>query len=146
MTRAEVREFIKTGVDLITPPVEFGSGEINDFNSDRSHKYPSVWFPISPMSGDNAQAGAPVDDWDITLIVAQKDAMDSNPEQYEDIIDHCDELAQKLMYNYNKIVSGYKLVTLSNRKREPFVKKYADCITGVELTFTIHAPDQTNLC
>ena len=146
MNRKQVRTFTRTAVNAMTPAVEFGSGEISDFNSLRSHKYPSVWMALSSVSGSNSKAAAPVDDWDIELIIAQKDALDSDPEQYEDIIDHCDEIAQKLMYNYNKIVSGYKLVTLSNRKREPFVKKYADCLTGVKLMFTMNIPDQTNVC
>lgn len=146
MNRRELRTFIKTGVNLMEPTIEFGSGLIDDFNSSRSHTYPSVWMNIKSVRGVNPVAGAPIDDWEIELIVAQKDALDSNPEDYEDIIDNCDEIAQKLMYNYNKIVSGYKLVTLSNRTRDPFVKKYADCLTGVTLSFTMNVPDQTNLC
>ena len=146
MNRRELRTFIKTGANLMEPSIEFGSGLVDDFNSFRSHAYPSVWMNIKSVTGSNPVASAPVDDWEIELIIAQKDALDSNPEDYEEIIDNCDEIAQKLMYNYNKIVSGYKLVTLSNRTREPFVKKYADCITGVTLSFTMNVPDQTNLC
>jgi len=147
MTRTEVREFIEAGVNALTPAVEFGSGLLTDFNSIRSHQYPSVWQavkPVTPVIPFNS--GAPTDRWDIELTIAQKDAMDSAPEQYEHIIDDCDLIAQKLVYKYRNIVSGYKLVTMESFKREPFVKKHADCLSGVTLTFTLVAPDTTNVC
>ena len=128
------------------PTLEFGSGLITDFNAIRSHEYPAVWMNIAPVSGSNAPYGAPLDVWEIELIIAQKDRMDSSPEEYEHIIDDCDEIAQKLMYNYNRLAAGYKMVSLSDRNREPFVKKYADCLSGVVLTFRMTIPDQTNIC
>lgn len=146
MTRAEVRNFIRDGVNLITPAIEFGSGDVPDFNSFRGHSYPSVWCNPISVSGSNPTSGAPQDEWKIELIIGKKDAQDSTPEDYEQLIDDCDEIAQKLTYNYNLIVSGYKLVTLTGREREPFIKKFADCISGVYLRFTINSPDQTNLC
>ena len=146
MKRKDIRTFIKNGVEAMIPSVEFGSGLITDFNSIRSHTYPSVWMALGIVNGTNPSAGAPNDEWEIELIVAQKDTLDSDHEVYEQIIDSCDEIAQKLMYKYNKIVDGYKLVTLSSRKREPFVKRYADCLTGVTLSFTMTIPDRTNVC
>ena len=131
---------------MILPTLEFGSGLITDFNAIRSHEYPAVWMNITPVSGTNSVYGAPLDVWDIELIIAQKDRMDSSPEEYEHIIDDCDEIAQKLMYNYNRQADGYKMVTLSDRNREPFVKKYADCLSGVVLSFKMTIPDQTNIC
>lgn len=125
---------------------EFGSGLVTDFNSIRSHTYPSVWMALGVVGGTNPSFGAPNDEWEIELIIAKTDRMDSAPEEYEEIIDLCDEIAQKLMYEYNNTVAGYKLVTLSNRRREPFVKKYADCLSGVVLSFTMTIPDQTSIC
>ena len=151
MTRKQIREFIREGVDLMTPSIEFGSGRLSEFASIRSHKYPAVWMLLGVVSGTNPSPGAPSDQWEIELIIAQKDQPDSPAELYEQIIDLSDEIAQKLMYKYNQIVTTnnltYKLVTLSNRKRTPFVKDYSpDCITGVKLTFTMTVPDRTNVC
>lgn len=147
MTRKQIREFIREGVNLMTPSVEFGSGRVSEFAAIRSHKYPSVWMLLGIVSGTNPSPGAPLDIWEIELIIAQKDKMDSTAAQYEEIIDLSDEIAQKLMYKYNQIVDGYKMVSISNRQREPFVKDYSpDCITGVKLTFTLTVPDQTNVC
>lgn len=146
MNRSEVRAFIEEGVNQLVPAVEFQSGKLDDYNSYRSHTYPSVFFPLSTVSGSNPNSGAPQDEWPIELLIGKQDKLDSNPEAYEAIIDECDLVAQKLMYKYNRIVDGYKLVTLDGREREPFVKKLADCVTGVYLRFTIHAPDQTDVC
>lgn len=146
MTRKEVREFLEAGVNELVPAIEFGSGLVTDFNSIRSHQYPAVWQITSPMSSEHNQAGAPVDTWNIELIVAQIDKMESSAVQYEHIVDDCDEIAQKLIYQYRNIVDGYKLVTMTGVNREPFVKKHADCVTGVLLTFQLVSPDKTNVC
>ncbi len=145
MKREEVREFLKEGVNGIVPAPEFGSGLITDFNSIRSHEYPAVWQVVSPV-GTVEGTSAPQDSWEIELIVAQKDRMDSSHDEYEHILDDCDLIAQKLIYKYRKIVDGYKLVTMESIRREPFVKKYADCLSGVMLTFTLNVPNQTNVC
>lgn len=146
MTRKEVRDFIEAGVNKLVPAIEFGSGLVTDFNSIRSHEYPAAWLITAPMTSEHTQAGAPVDTWNIELIVAQLDKMESSPEQYEHIVDDCDVIAQKLIYQYRNIVSGYKLVTMTGVNREPFVKKHADCVTGVMLTFQLVSPDKTNVC
>jgi len=145
MKREEVREFLKEGVNGLVPAPEFGSGLITDFNSIRSHEYPAVWQVVSPV-GTVEGTSAPQDSWEIELIVAQKDRIDSSHDEYEHILDDCDLVAQKLIYKYRKIVDGYKLVTMESIRREPFVKKYADCLSGVMLTFTLTVPNQTNVC
>lgn len=147
MTRQEVRAFIEEGVNLLNPVTEFGSGLLTDFNSSRVHQYPSVWQHILPVSTSiQNSTGAPLDSWEITLTIAQKDAINSSPETYEDIIDCADFIAQKVTYAYRNVVSGYKLIAITGLKRTPFVKKNADCLTGVELSFTITVQDKTNVC
>ena len=145
MKRSEVRQFLEDGVNALTPAPVFGSGLITEFNSIRSHEYPVVWQTIAPVNSE-VQNQAPMDNWEILLTIAQKDRMDSVSTEYEQIIDQCDEIAQKLTYQYRNVTSGYKLINLEDLKREPFVKKHADCLTGVEFTFTIKAVDRTNVC
>lgn len=145
MKRSEVRAFIRSGVNALSQATEFGSGLITDFNSIREHQYPTVWQRVAPVKPEMTTS-APVDSWSIVLTIGKKDLLESAPETYEEIIDECDEIAQKLTYKYRNIVSGYKLVTLEDFTRTPFVKKHADCITGVELTFTLVATDTTNVC
>lgn len=145
MTRAEINTFIKTGVDSLKPAVEYGRGRISEFNSIRNHLYPAAWFETSDMSMEiNGATNVPNDTWEINLHVCKKDTPDSMPVDYEDLIDQCDGIAQTLQFKYNKIVSGYKLMTLSEIKREPFVKKFSDCLTGVLMSFQINTPDLTD--
>lgn len=148
MTRKEVRAFLEAGVNELTPALDFGSGRVSDFNpvSAKSGGFPRVWQVIAPVSSEQP-AQAPVDNWEIELLIAGKDDMGSVPEQFELIIDDCDEIAQKLVYIYRNIVDGYKLVTMSGVVREPFVKlNGAAVMSGVSLKFTLVAPDQTNVC
>lgn len=144
MKRSSVRAFVKTGVDSITPTLEFGAGLVTDFNSIRSHDYPATWLVQEKVDSEELSKSAPQDAWPIKLIIGQKDSPDSKPGFYEDIVDTCDEIAQKLTYKYRAVVSGYKLITMTGISRQKFIKKYADCITGVELSFTINAPDQSD--
>jgi hypothetical protein len=145
MTRTEIRDFLQAGVNALTPVPEFGSGLVSDFNSIRSHEYPAVWQVVAQVTAE-LTISAPLDSWEIDLIVAQKDRMDSSPSEYEHIIDDCDLIAQKLVFQYRDQVSGYKLVTMTGVSREPFVKKYADCLSGVNLKFTLVVQNNTNVC
>lgn len=147
MTRAEVREFLRTGVDALTPVLEFGSGLLTDFNAQPDKTHPQVWQELRPVEGINPNNQAPVDEWNIRLHIAKAhNQQDVLPKDYEPFIDECDLVAQKLIHQYNKIVAGYKLVTITNRRREPFTKKFVHVMSGVILTFTLNAPDKTNVC
>lgn len=147
MTRTEVRAFLKAGVDALDPVLEFGSGLITDFNAKPDKTLPQVWQELRPVEGTNPPTQAPIDEWDIRLHIAVGHMQqDVSTAEYEDIIDTCDLVAQKLMYQYNAIVSGYKLVSLKDRTRTPFAKKHAHVMSGVLLAFTINAPDKTDIC
>jgi hypothetical protein len=145
MTRTEVRNFLGSGIDLLTD-VTYGSGRISEWNSDRTRVYPMGWIAQINVSTDLANNVLPIDNWDVEVHLAQKDLQDSVEEEYEQIVDNCDYYAQQLIRYYNQVVSGYKLVTISGISRSRFVKKNADCLTGVILSFTLTAPDTTNLC
>jgi len=145
MTREEVRNFLGLGIDLLTD-VTYGSGRVSEWNSDRNRTYPMCWIAQIDVTTELANLVLPIDDWAIEIHIAKKDATDSIEEQYEALVDDCDYMAQQLIRYYNQVVSGYKLVTLSSVSRTRFVKKNADCLTGVVLSFTLTAPDTTNLC
>jgi hypothetical protein len=151
MKRSELRQFIKDGVNAITPVLTFSEGLVTEFNADMNRILPTVHllFEGNDTNLWESRAGvalAPSDSWSIKLLIANLDKMDSTADIYEDIVDHCDEVAQKLIYKYRNIIEGYKLVTMDGISRKKFVKKYTSCLTGIELTFTIHAPDKTNVC
>ena len=148
MTRSEVRDFIESGVTLLNEAgtsLEFGNGRLSELNSNRSNNYPKAWLDPLNVSTDLINS-MPFDNWAIVLRVAKLDAADSKPEQYEAIVDTCDAIAQSLVKKYNDVASGYKLVTISDIAREPFIKRQADNTSGVILSFTLTAPDTTNLC
>lgn len=149
MTRAQVRSFIESGIEELSQQLSFGSGRISEFNSDRGHTYPTAW--LDPLSNNptlpNGQGSVtPQDNWNVVIHIAKKDKMDSTPEQYEAIVDECDSIGQQLQKKYNDEVEGFNLVTLGAVSREPFIKKHADCTTGIILSFTLSGPDTTNLC
>jgi hypothetical protein len=148
MTRTEVRTFIKEGVQAIAPDLSFGTGLYTFFNSNRSWKYPLVFQETVPIgvTSTSIEYQAPTDDWDIVLWISQQGAVDMIPEDYEPLIDQCDYIAQKLMYQYRNVIQGYKLVTLNSVSRTPFVKVNADCLAGVTLRFKINSPDKTVVC
>lgn len=159
MTRTQIREFLKAGVDALDPVLEFGSGLITDFNAKPDKTHPQVWHEQRPIGGTNTPAGAPFDVWEIRLHIAVGHfQQDVSPTDYEDIIDVCDLVAQKLIAQYNFILYStsteipvetrklYRMVTISDRLRTPFTKKHAHVMSGVILSFKINAPDTTDVC
>lgn len=144
MTRSETKEFLKEGVDALN--LYFGRGRITEFNSDMAVQLPAVWQQTQPADTDVTTMQQVINNWNIVLHIAKKDKEDSTAEQYEDIIDECDEIAQKLIVQYNRIVDGYKLVLIQNFKREPFIKKHVQVMTGVILSFVLIDQDKTNYC
>ncbi len=146
MTRAEVRSMIESAVNDLAEATGFGAGRITEFNKERSNIYPFAWLETLKDKQDLTAQQLPISNWDCSIRVAKKDAQDSSPAQYEDIIDDCDEIAKKIAVKINLVVSGYKLVTLSGQTFDPFVKKQADILSGVDYSFTLTVPDLTNRC
>lgn len=146
MKRSEVRAFIESGVTALGDAFKFGNGRITEFNKDRAKEYPFIWLESLEVDTDLMETGTPFDSWRIALHVAQKDQPDSIQDQYEPIVDQCDEFAQQLIKQYNALVSGYHLVTLAGIQRVPFIHKHADDTSGVILTFVLRSPDTTNVC
>ncbi len=146
MNRSEVRAFVKSGVDYLNQSIPFNSGRITEFNSEASKEMPYVWLESLSVSPTVNTYGAPQEDWTITLHVANLDKMDSSASEYEDIIDGCDLIAQELTKVYNDLLTNSKLVTLDSLNRDPFIKKHADCLTGVILSFTLQTWDTSSFC
>lgn len=134
MKRSEIRVFVKSGVDTLSPKITFNSGRITEFNSNRSNEYPFVW--LESLSASNPSE-APQQEWNVVMHVAKKDKADSSPEQYEALIDDCDYIAQQLVIQYRNQLDGSNKLVIGDAGREPFIHKHADDTTGVILTFTI---------
>jgi hypothetical protein len=146
MKRSEVQQFIESGVEDLNSGIGFGTGRITEFNKERSNEYPFAWLESLSVSPEITESGLTIDSWDINLHICKLDKLDSSADQYEAIINDCDEVAQKLMHRYNNVVEGFGLVTISGYSRTPFIKQHADVLTGIILSFTLTAPDKTNLC
>lgn len=144
MKRSELKTFIKAGVDSLN--LWFGRGQITDFNSNQGISLPAVWQETQPANSDITSIQGVTNNWDVVLHIVKKDALDSSPDTYEDLIDECDEIAQKLVVQYNQIVSGSNLIQLTSFKRDPIIKQHAICLTGIKLSFTMIDPDNTNYC
>jgi len=138
MTRAEVKEFIQSGAELLQIP--FDTGRISEFNSNRTNTYPFVF--LETVSAQTTLTNSlPTDTYAIKIHVLSKDWMDSSNQEYESLIDQADIVAQKLIKRYNDILSNYNLVTINSISRVPFIKKHADCLTGVLLSFNLLTQD-----
>ena len=147
MKRSEVRTFIREGVNSLVPVLDYSEGQITDWNAQRSNEYPGILSVLEQTDTSIPTTSTPLNDsWDIKLIIANKDALDSIPDVYEAIVDDCDSISQKLIYKYRNIIDGYKLTTMEAINRKKFIKKYADCLTGIELTFKLINQDRTNVC
>ena len=146
MTRSEVRTLINDAVDALAQSTAFNAGRITEFNSQPGKTYPFAWLETLKDSPDLTAQQLPISNWDCLLIIAKKDETDSLPVQYEALIDACDEIAKKIAVKINLVIQGYKLITLTGQHFEPFVKKLADCTSGIEYSFVLSVPDTTNRC
>lgn len=145
MTRAETRELIYKGIKALGNEIKFNSGRLSEFNKEQK-EYPFIWLESLSAGRDIITQGADIDNWEVSLHIAKKDKPDSIPEEYEQIVDECDYIAQRLIGQYKSILSYAKLVTLSGVGREPFIHKMADDASGVILSFTLSSPDKTSVC
>ena len=146
MKRSEVRTFIRDGVEALPESIGFSEGQLTEFNATRSNSYPFVFCETITNTPEITEANTTVDNYDITLHICKKDATDSVGSIYESIIDDCDDIARKLMYQYNFSLESAGNVTISSYTRTPFIKDHADCLTGVILQFTLTAYDRTDVC
>lgn len=144
MNRAEVRAFIKAGVDALEKVAEFRNGQITDFNSEPGKPYPYVW--MESLSRTEAVATGKLETWNIVLHIAFKDSLDSKPDEYENLKDKADEIAGQLCDIYDRGLRKSSLVTMPSRSIDPFHKKHADLLTGVILSFDLQTPSNTVFC
>lgn len=146
MKRSEVRAFLKAGVAAIQQPdYTLMEGLYTDWNKERAVKYPCIFIDLSETETDYP-VSAPLDGWPVSIWIGNQDKLDSKPEQYEDIVDRMDFTAQKLIYQYRALIEGNATTVIESSKREKFVKKNADIVTGINLTFALVGPDQTEVC
>ena len=158
MKREEIRNFLRLGADAVE--IFFGYGEVPNFNSKMDKAFPLGWLePLQVSTAFGTNSSTLIDTWTVRLHIAKKDFMDSEPSDYEDLIDVCDHYARRLIWQYNLILGGddsietdqdlkdlYRLVTMEGISRTPFIKKHSDCLTGVILEFTLVTPDKTDVC
>lgn len=137
MKRSEIRAYIKSGVDTLSPSIKFNSGRISEFSSGRNNEYPFVWLESLSSTPEVTESGKTFDNWSVALHIAKLDKADSTPEQYEALVDDCDYIAQQLWSQYNTILSDSNKLILTGADRQPFIHKHADNTTGVILTFNI---------
>lgn len=147
MTRTEIRAFLNAGVSAINSSMPFGSGRLTEWNSNRSNEYPGAWWESTvDDSAELINQALPQNEWPIRLHIGKKDSMDSSTTEYEQLVDDCHYVAQQLVHQYSQIMDQYSSVSITSINRTPFIKKHADCVTGVILSFTLVDPDKTNLC
>lgn len=147
MKRSEIRDFLKDGVSKINPSLHFGSGRLTEWNSTLNKEFPQVWWEsIVEDSGDIVNQILPVDNYPISLHIGKLDKADSSTTEYEQIVDDCHYIAQQLIRQYNQVIENHTKISIESFSREPFLKKGADCISGVILKFQLKGPDTTKLC
>lgn len=146
MKREEVRAFIKSGVDALSPSIKFNSGRITEFNSHRSNDYPYIWLESLNVTANRTVSGLPVQTWAIVLHIAKLDKSDSTPEQYEALVDECDYIGQQLWIQYDHTLSDSVTMSIETGTREPFIHRHADNTSGVIFSFELTDYNPTNVC
>lgn len=156
MTRYQIRLFLKAGADAVK--IYFDAGRLTEFDSLKDKGFPFSWVEeLKPKTNFGGSGASLIDDWNVKIRLAKLDKPDSIHTQYEPIVDECDDIARKLIWQYNIVLQTssnittanqdlYKLITLSSVSRDPFYKWGADCLTGVDLSFTLNSPDKTDVC
>lgn len=156
MKREEVRNFLKAGADAVQ--IFFDAGRLTEFNKVPDKGEPFSWVhELQAKTNFGGSGSTLIDDWSVKIRIAKRDRLDSIQDEYENLVDNCDHIARKLIWQFNVILFGagnittanqdlYKLITLDNVEREPFYKWGADCLTGVDLSFTLNIPDKTDVC
>lgn len=152
-----MRAFLKAGADALS--LHFDSGRLTEFNKLPDKGFPFGWLEsLKTQTNFGGSGSSLIDEWEVKIHIAKADHIDSSHTQYERIIDECDHLARRLIWQYNVTLYGstliatadrdiYKTLMLDSVTREPFIKKYANppC-SGVILSFTLNAPDTTDVC
>lgn len=149
MTRKETDDFIDSAVKLLAPKTTFGRGRVSEWNSRRDHVYPKVWRVTNDedeVATEFSPQMTPIDSRSIELRIAFKDAHDSVEDQYENLVDLADRHAQRLLYALNQVVTSVPTALITGISRRAFIKKNADDVTGVILSFTIQSADLTSNC
>jgi len=166
MKREDIRTFLRDGADAIK--CEFDSGRITEFNSKLNKTYPFAWVEsLQAVTTFGATGSMLIDTWTVAIHIARLDSADSLQTQYEELIDQCDDLARKLVWQYNNFLYGssstvsatatlsdnttlkraaYSKISIGEVQRIPFIKLHADCLTGVILSFNLTSPDSTDVC
>lgn len=146
MTRNQFRTFIETGANAIEPDVFFDTGRITDFNSIQDISYPYVWL-VSPGTSPELNTNLLLfDNWGAEIHIGKQDKQDASNTESEAIIDECDMIARKLIILLNQSIDSYATATITSIGIQPFTKKHSRCESGVILSFTVNAPDTSNLC
>lgn len=146
MKREEVRDLIQSAINGLSERVSFNSGRITEFNSERENDYPFAWLESLSRETSFNNFQMPMDDWGCVMHFVKLDQPGSPPEDYERLVDECDLLSKKFIYQLNQVITGFNLVTLSGLGSEPKIQKHADRTTGVILSFTLNIPDTTDVC
>lgn len=167
MKREDVKTFLKDGCNAVN--CSFDAGRLTEFNSLQDKSFPFVWWETEELDNDSfgGTGSTLIDDRAITLHISKQDTMDSLQEEYENIVNECDQIARKLLWQYNRVLysdsssvsatatlsdnttlkrSAYSRITLKSISRTPFIKKHGDCLSGIILKFVINSPDLVNVC
>lgn len=156
MTRKEIRDFLKAGLDAVKSFSD--AGRLTEFNKVADKGQPFGWiFDLQAKTNFGGSGSSLIDDWTVNIRIVKIDRPDSIQDEYENLIDNCDDIARKLIWQYNVILYSastvstanqdkYKLITISDVSRPQVIKWGADCLTGVDLIFNLNSPDRTDVC
>lgn len=146
MTRSELLTFIEAGANEIMPSAYFDTGRITSLNAIQDISYPYIWLVSPGSTPDLTENLMLFDNWDVAIHIGKQDQIDSVHAEYEAIVNECDMIARKLINRYNQVIDGYATAVISGLSIVPFIKMHSRCETGVILSFSINAPDTSDLC
>lgn len=142
MSHKKLRVAIETAALSIQDDVQYSYGRVSDLNQDGIDKF--LIINTSPLVANGSFADNAVQNyskaWNIEMVFGM---MDTDAERYyESILDRTDEHIDRFITQLNLIDT----MVISSINQTPFIKGYANVLTGYIVTFTATLTDDFDYC
>lgn len=142
MSHKSLRIALEKAALSIQDDVQYSYGRVSDLNQDGVDKF--LIINVSPLVANSSFADNEVNNfskaWNVEMVFAM---MDTDAERYyESILDRCDDYVDRFIMRLNLVDT----MVLTSINQTPFIKGYADVLTGYIVTFTATVTDDHDYC
>ena len=147
MSHKGIRLLIEDTAKKLGDDIQFTYARSSDFNILRDKRYPFISLGML-----SANASYAVDNswnysktWSVTMAFYELDKEGSTQEEYALILDSTDVMVDTFIQKLNFFILN-DTITITAINQTPFIKDFADILTGHILTFQLQVPDNWNYC